>query len=858
MNGMKRLAVILLALILGAVCAYGIEQALYTAATGNVATDTAGATIYGPSVQRVMQSDCTLVDGAYTITGDEPWFGLSNGNYKTSNIKIQLKTPAESGFYYKIYFAGADLEFSESNTVQGNAAPGTQTLTLEIPQGVYASLRFYFDTDLQIESIESGGETFAPNWLRAALVCVGIALLFSLLVFLIQKKRQPKTLLRALAIALALAVLLDLGIYLFSGRSLVYRQEDVVDTLDPMDGTLYQCKVIDGYYTPTDKIAQLWVYLDAYEIQGLTFQFSTPTRTPAEVQAYYMSSESGLNISHHVDFGIGWGVKEAGVNLPAGEYTALLFNFKQAIPLESIRISADPVEISYKNYAVTPQTAVLMASFALFVLLVYGLKPVQSGLSALYRMLLHPKTRFRAVDILYAAAAAFMVLFHIYITLWFPEVSTGTEILHTAWCVMAVAGILLGKMWRDKGFWVLAAFWLLKFFRLFIPHPELVVGAKDTFYSGIFAFFVCYAVGRALRPDMHKVFLKIICSVWTLAMTVLCVMGIYAAWTGTLIYNYSTAYIGISPTVGHPGYQRMTLVYYATTTAGIVASSVAVSLMGAMLFKQRWLKILFAVSIVPMVIACGLTSTRTTYITIGFALSLFVIVLLYNHMIAKKTEGRLQKLAAKEVLILAAAFVLLFGGLVVSQVFIADGFNAIKSKGGVILPHALAESEATFELDVAHRGFISGSLNSLLSGRVTIWQAAVQNITSSAEKLMLGESVLHPMKNVNAIISSRAAFEHCHNIFLQTMLENGIPGLIILVAFLVIFVVNAWKLVFCRTMPMWKRLLPFPAIVVLIGELAECLTILQNDFPPMTFFYLFAGFTIAVGETISKEKQIKA
>ena len=109
------------------------------------------------------------------------------------------------------------------------------------------------------------------------------------------------------------------------------------------------------------------------------------------------------------------------------------------------------------------------------------------------------------------------------------------------------------------------------------------------------------------------------------------------------------------------------------------------------------------------------------------------------------------------------------------------------------------------------------------------------------------------MNIVNAdIVEYDNLMGHCHNLWIQTLLESGILGLLLLLALHVYFLMHAFRLLKNKSLPFWQRLLPLPALAALVSEVFEHTASPDTCFPQLTLLYLFMGFTIAFGSRIKE------
>lgn len=138
-------------------------------------------------------------------------------------------------------------------------------------------------------------------------------------------------------------------------------------------------------------------------------------------------------------------------------------------------------------------------------------------------------------------------------------------------------------------------------------------------------------------------------------------------------------------------------------------------------------------------------------------------------------------------------------------------------------------------------------MDDFLNGRYRIWENTFTLFRQEPKILLWGESAYHPMEKINAMRTEAGllSVSHVHNTFLQILLENGIPGLLLYLSFIVIFIWQAVKLMLDPTIPLWQKIVPVPAIGCLIADTVDVCAIATDGYPPMTILYLFIGLTAA-------------
>ena len=128
-------------------------------------------------------------------------------------------------------------------------------------------------------------------------------------------------------------------------------------------------------------------------------------------------------------------------------------------------------------------------------------------------------------------------------------------------------------------------------------------------------------------------------------------------------------------------------------------------------------------------------------------------------------------------------------------------------------------------------------MDRLSSGRWHIWELALKAVSENAGTLLWGKGIVQPMIYVTEN-------EHCHNIYLQALLESGIPGLLLWLALVGLFVFHAFRLLKNRDLPFWQRIAGLPGLALLISETVESNTLVSLGFLNMTVLYFSMGLTV--------------
>ncbi len=456
-------------------------------------------------------------------------------------------------------------------------------------------------------------------------------------------------------------------------------------------------------------------------------------------------------------------------------------------------------------------------------------------------------------EVLLMAGILFTFLYRIIEMLWLPNLDAAAQYLPTFWGLLAGALAVRGQAFRRKTTWVLASGLALIFLRCFF-------GGRDTFYwgyrsviYGVLAFGVCYQTAFGLSKKWLLTFLRLLLALWTLFMAGLSLVGIWAALYDQTITTAAGGVYRIGVT-----YSRLYLLTFCTNSGSNLALSLLAALIGMLLTRNPLGRVLYVLASLVQYAALGLTVARTAFISVSIALGLLLACGLMAKLRGKRLSEKLVRLIS---FILAAALAVgsflllskspdLFGGVKEQVRSSTDVVESTDTEEGADTEEAAATPapRSTNTQSTVQRRPITMDEN-MLTQRQFAWQAVYRYIRQHPETLLYGTSVVMPMAEVNPLADiENAAWDHAHNMYIQILLECGIPGIILLALFLYSLARAALRLFFSKDKPLWQRALPVIPICILISELAECMTMLVYNLPALAFLMLFSGLVLKFAE----------
>lgn len=392
---------------------------------------------------------------------------------------------------------------------------------------------------------------------------------------------------------------------------------------------------------------------------------------------------------------------------------------------------------------------------------------------------------------------------------------------------VVAAGISLVFGWKKRTplLWTMTAglVWMLLMSAI---RGKNVLAAEWTYVKeGIIAFLVLAPLPGVLPTNRLRQFLKGTLALWTTAMTCQALIGLWAAFSGHAVFSMKgTWYIGMNL-----GDHRLYLNAYVTTAAAKMGMSVLLTALLMSLSRTKRAKIACALGMAAQCGALALTDCRTAFFALGAAGGFGAWTLW------KRGKG-----IALPAFVLAGTMLCygaLAGVLTLCAPAIApgplDNVNLLEFPA-----HLMPEASAETAEAPAHRPI---EAENAFNGREAIWQGAYRLLRAQPALLLTGTSAPMAAGMMNLYTDPGTKyFQHAHDLYLQTLVSWGIPGLLLLLSALGIFLRQTIRLLRASQTP-WMRLLPMPVIYLLVCELADCFTMLSTGSPMLYWLCLLMG-----------------
>ena len=420
-----------------------------------------------------------------------------------------------------------------------------------------------------------------------------------------------------------------------------------------------------------------------------------------------------------------------------------------------------------------------------------------------------------------------------------------TPFLWTLRCVSAPLTIYYAKLWKDRGFWFLAAYYLLFTARAIqIGRWEVMrLEGWISELSGLWVFTACYGLYRLIPEGQRRRVLGILAAVWIAGTVLNSLVGIYAAWTDKHFYGLTWDYLRLigreaeyNKSVLFWGFygNRLSLMENCNQSGAILQMTVLMAFCCGLCAEGKRARILYFLAAVPLLLALALTDARTSIIGLSAGIAVMAFAGVYQGLRSRKRKSGAALAPALRWTVSLLVMLAAFAAAVLLILQITPAFNQVKLQG--ILPSAYAESPGTVE--VSNRGF--DFTESMFTGRVKVWRTVFQVLREKPKILLVGSSKLGTMYRVNEILNW--PYGHCHNMILQILMESGIPGLLLVLGFLIPILRNVGKAVLSPGTPRWIRLIPAIMVALWVMDMDECFVWLRHGtFPMLPFQFVIYG-----------------
>ena len=347
-----------------------------------------------------------------------------------------------------------------------------------------------------------------------------------------------------------------------------------------------------------------------------------------------------------------------------------------------------------------------------------------------------------------------------------------------------------------------------------IPGVETFLDTVQYLVRAFVLITVMTAIPALLEEGQRRLLMWAVIGMLVGYHAVIAVLGVHAAYTGISISNFTGKYaIGIFGA-------RLRLFFHPVVTGSILCLTALYTIIGLVQTKHKVTRVLYAFALALFAFCLALTNARGPLISFGVALGI-VAATVFLPKFAK---------ASAKVLVSIGCVVAMVGVSLLVSGLLVSAFNVTRSayQDGSLSLMSSANAEDTEEDDEGIEETVSFRDDTdSLSARLVVWQAALELIRSEPSVLLVGTSVPLAKEKINQYTGG-ASYSHTHNLWLQTLVQLGLPGLLLLIAFQVLLVRACLRVATCECLPLWERLLPILPAAFFAGETVDCIGLITS------------------------------
>lgn len=366
----------------------------------------------------------------------------------------------------------------------------------------------------------------------------------------------------------------------------------------------------------------------------------------------------------------------------------------------------------------------------------------------------------------------------------------------------------------------------------------------NNMFLDVLAYSLLYFPLASMLPaKRRRAALRVILYPIITFMLLMSVFALVVVLQGRTLYSTNGVIMGLHPYIKN----RLSMYAHPNFVSTLCAMLMMLSIYLALSAKKTIGRIYPILTFVVFGVIMALTDSRTGKIAVSVGVGLLGFVLAYHF-----TQKKPRAVSIVSGVVCAAVVAVLCYGTFGVYGWAVEKISA--SQGPRLIQRALAE-DAGSGLDSA----LQLSQRSLLvddgfNGRNHVWKAAFEVVAEDPIILLTGTGQANLMNLVNQ--HTPKYYDHLHNIFLQTLLTVGIPGLLLVVTFLVRMLLLSLRL-FLDTSThttLAQRFLPATLVTCLIIGLAESHFFVTNQPAYNPLFFLVAGYVEVYSLRLRRKK----
>ena len=378
-------------------------------------------------------------------------------------------------------------------------------------------------------------------------------------------------------------------------------------------------------------------------------------------------------------------------------------------------------------------------------------------------------------------------------------------------------------------------------------------GALSTewFHSLCATSFLCFSLPYAFESAEQPRIVSFLAWFTVLIGGALSALSLYFVATGRVINTSSV----IEGALGIGSDNRLGMFCHPNTAAAICGICIVLSVYLFFSLRYKRLRFILLFPLVLFVFALALTDSRTGILSTALALGLEVFIIL-SAKCFRASKRLLRSLFAIVIAIACVAF--FYQG----NVWIRQGYNTLASRATIGTATVAEVTESTHaakgsapianeavpahapSTEVSNRG-LSNFDN--FNGRTAIWSATLKGLAENPSILFTGTTPLIAGQTMTPYFPKEAPRGLFHNSFVAALVSFGLPGLLLIIAFIVFLFVRSLRLI-TRNLFNEQQLPARLLTSVLIFTLAESMMeqfLFVDGMPSVVWvwFLLAAGFT---------------
>ena len=371
-------------------------------------------------------------------------------------------------------------------------------------------------------------------------------------------------------------------------------------------------------------------------------------------------------------------------------------------------------------------------------------------------------------------------------------------------------------------------------------------GALSTewFHSLCATSFLCFSLPYAFESTEQPRVVSFLAWFTVFIGGALSALSLYFVATGRII-DINASIEGV---LGIGADNRLGMFCHPNTAASICGIGIVLSVYLCFTLRSKRLRFVLLFPFVLFVFALALTDSRTGILSTALALG-FEVFFILNARSFRASKKLLRSLLA--IVIATACMALFYQG----NAWIRQGYNTLASRA-TIEKAAVAElAEPTHaangsappqapSTEVSNRG-LSNFDN--FNGRTAIWSATLKGLFENPSILFTGTTPLIAGQTMTPYFPKEAPRGLFHNSFIAVLVSFGLPGLLLILAFIALLFVRSLRLI-TRNLYNEQQLPARLLTSVLIFTLAESTMeqfLFVDGMPSLVWvwFLLAAGFT---------------